>query len=107
MEADGMGEHFGPQAAPGEIRSFQENVKRLNREEVAARTARAELAELKACGGASAETLAAAATRVEAADVEANNYKMIILRQKSIKGFYFAAKAGYTAKCAEKKELEA
>merc|ERR1719329_1294750 len=101
-----MAEGFGPQAMPNEVRSFQENARRLASEEANMRQAKAELAELKASGSASPDAIAAAAARALAASSEAENYRMILLRQKSIKGFYIPAKPGYVMKCAEVRALE-
>mmetsp|Transcript_117969 Transcript_117969/g.328732 ORF Transcript_117969/g.328732 Transcript_117969/m.328732 type:complete len:167 (-) Transcript_117969:30-530(-) len=105
LELDGMGERFDPSAAPNEVRSFKENMQRVAAEEARVREAKAELAELRA-SQAGADDVAAAANRAEAAALELQNYRDIILRQKSIKGFYIPAKPGYLAKLAEVRELE-
>ena len=44
---------------------------------------------------------------VAAAVVEAENYRMILLRQQSIKGFWIEPTKGYGAKLSEAKALEA
>ena len=51
--------------------------------------------------------IAAAAARVQAAESEVENYKMILLRQKSIKGFYQPPKEGYKAREREVRQIEA
>ena len=45
--------------------------------------------------------------KLERAEAESRNLRDIILRQKSIKGFWIAPKAGYLKKLAEVRELEA
>ena len=106
LEAAGHGERFGANAAPSEVRAFRENTHRFEAEEAAARVARSRLAELKAVGASAAE-IAAVRSRAEAHALEAANYRDILLRQKSIKDFYYPPKAGYTAKAAAIRELEA
>jgi hypothetical protein len=122
----GHGERFSAAAAAHEVRSFQENQRRAEDEEAAARRARVRLAELRAKagsmgggggggggsggggGGGGGDTeIAAVAASAEAHAAEAANYRDIVLRQKSIKGFYVAPKAGYLAKAAAIRHIEA
>ena len=51
--------------------------------------------------------LRALEARVHAAAAEAANYRDIVMRQKTIKGFFIAPKATYVAKEAEVRALEA
>jgi len=44
--------------------------------------------------------------KAEAATAESDNLRDIMMRQKSIKGFWIAPKASYTKKLAEVRELE-
>ena len=57
--------------------------------------------------GAPAEALRALEARVHAAAAEAANYRDIVMRRKTIKGFFIAPKATYVAKEAEVRALEA
>ena len=106
LEVDGMGERFGPAATDSAVRSFHENCARVDDEEASCRRAKAALAEAKAAG-APTEALRALEARVHAAAAEAANYRDIVMRQKTIKGFFIAPKATYVAKEAEVRALEA
>ena len=106
LEVDGMGERFGPAATDSAVRSFHENCARVDDEEASCRRAKAALAEAKAAD-APAEALRALEARVHAAAAEAANYRDIVMRQKTIKGFFIAPKATYVAKEAEVRALEA
>ena len=103
MEADGLGETFG--ATVSEVRTFKQNRARFEQEDSAARAARAELVEARG-SGASTRELAAIEARAESAEAEAANYRDIVFRQKTIKGFYAPPKACAVSKAAEIKQLE-
>ena len=68
---------------------------------------RAALTEARADNGGSSSRLASLRARADAAAAESANLCDIILRQKSIRGFWIAPKASYTKKLAEVRELEA
>ncbi len=57
--------------------------------------------------GAPASALRAAESRVAAAVAEAENYRGILMRQKSIKGFWLEATPSYVQKVQQAKGLEA
>ena len=110
LEAGGFGEHFGPDAVPSEVRSFQENVRRLAEEEAAGRRLRAEAAEHKARGDAplkALRTLSELQARAAQHEAEAANLRDILARQKTIRGFWVAPSKGYVQKASEVRQLEA
>lgn len=106
LEAEGHGERFGENADATSIASFKENVRRKAVYDAEALEYRARLTEAKANGAGAAEEKALRA-RAEAAAAESANLRDIILRQKSIKGFWIAPGKGYIKRLAEVKELEA
>ena len=103
MLAKGQGGRFGGSATPSEMRTFNANVARLERERRAAERLRTELTEARAgAPGAPADRLTAQLAEAEA---EAANLRDIVLRQKSIKGFWIEPTPGYKAKEAQFNEL--
>eukprot|EP00994_Dinema_validum_P009355 NODE_919_length_1235_cov_72.346543_g687_i0.p1 GENE.NODE_919_length_1235_cov_72.346543_g687_i0~~NODE_919_length_1235_cov_72.346543_g687_i0.p1 ORF type:complete len:255 (-),score=40.90 NODE_919_length_1235_cov_72.346543_g687_i0:271-1035(-) len=106
METAGMGERFASDAVPSEIRQFQDNTKRLAAEEAKARAAREALAEAKAKDEGGSTDIERLQQQAAVAEKEAHNLRDILLRQKSIKGFWIPPKPGYLAKLAEFKHLE-
>eukprot|EP01046_Picozoa_sp_COSAG06_P038106 COSAG06_NODE_4369_length_4326_cov_202.067660_2_plen_131_part_00 len=117
MERQGLGGRFGQGVAPSEARSFEQNRARLALEERKIHDSRSELSELKARqggaggrkGGGSAAAAAQRAVegKVAAAVAEAENYRMILLRQQSIKGFWIEPTPSYVQKAQQVKALEA
>ena len=107
LEAQGFGERFGEAADVTTIASFQENVRRKGEKDAEALAARGQLAEVLARGGKGTLEALALQRRAEGAELESANLRDIILRQKSIKGFWIAPKAGYVKKQADVRELEA
>ena len=104
LELDGHGEKFGDAEGPSAIAQFKDNVRRKAAMDREALEARSMLAELRSNDPSKASALR---TRAENAEAESRNLRDIILRQKSIKGFWIAPKAAYTKKLAEVRELEA
>ena len=88
-------------------RSFKENVARVTREEALARESQRRLAEMKASGTVGSDEITRVTRQAEGHRLEASNYRDIVLRQRSIKGFYFQPKAGYEAKEAQMRAIEA
>jgi hypothetical protein len=106
LEAEGHGERFGEAADGTSVASFQENARRKALYDTEALEAKGELTEAVA-SGAGGRVEKALRTRIAAAEAESDNLRDILLRQKSIKGFWIAPKASYTKKLAEVRELEA
>ena len=107
LEALGFGERFGEAADVTSIASFKENVRRKGEKDAEALGARGRLAEVLARGGKGTPEALALQSRAEGAELESANLRDIVLRQKSIKGFWIAPKAGYVKKQADVRELEA
>ena len=93
LELDGHGEKFGDAEGPSAIAQFKDNVRRKAAMDREALEARSMLAELRSNDPSKASALR---TRAENAEAESRNLRDIILRQKSIKGFWIAPKAAYT-----------
>ena len=106
LEAEGFGERFGDAADTTTVAGFRDNVRRKGEKDGEALRARARLAEVVARGGEGSAEATALRGRAEAAEAESANLRDIVLRQKSIKGFWIAPKAGYVKKEAEVRELE-
>lgn len=126
LEADGHGERFSEQADAASVAHFKENVRRKAAFDAEALQARAELVELRALAGGHASggsgagasgdrdegvraggRVASLLSRAERAEAESRNLRDIVLRQKSIRGFWIAPKAAFLKKAAEVRELEA
>ncbi len=103
LEAEGHGARFGDDADAPSIAQFKENVRRKAAYDDEALEVRARLAEAQASGG----EVAGLSTRAERAEAESANLRDILLRQKSIKGFFIPPKASYAKMQAEIRELEA
>lgn len=108
LEAEGHGEGFGPAADGTSRASFEENAQRKRAYDDEALAARARLAEATATaadggGGAVAELR----RRVSRAEAESANLRDILLRQKSIRGFWVAPKASWVRQAARVRQLEA
>ena len=105
LKACGQGGRFGEGAAASEQHSFLENVRRRDEEVGKASVALQLLAEARGAaatsrggGGEGAwarERVAVLKARAERAHAEAANLRDIILRQKSIKGFWHEASPGF------------
>ena len=106
LEAEGFGERFGDAADTTTVAGFRDNVRRKGEKDGEALRARARLAEVVARGSEGSAEATALRGRAEAAEAESANLRDIVLRQKSIKGFWIAPKAGYVKKEAEVRELE-
>jgi hypothetical protein len=107
LETQGFGERFGEAADVTTIASFQDNVRRKAEKDTEALAARGRLAEVLARGGKGTAEALSLQSRAEGAELESANLRDIVLRQKSIKGFWIAPKAGYVKKQAEVRELQA
>ena len=107
LEAEGHGEHFGDGAEKTEVAGFKENARRKAAYDAEALVFRSRLTEVKGGGGGTAADAAALRARAERAEAESANLRDILMRQRTIKGFYIPPKPGYEKRLAEVRELEA
>jgi len=108
MERAGLsGGRFGPNTIPSEQRQFEDNVRRLAIEERKVHRGKHELTELRARSDPDTKIEAALTNQVRQAELERGNLKDIILRQKSISGFWIPPTPGFVKKSAEASALEA
>ena len=103
LEDRGLGPRFAPDANSSEVRSFQRNLAFHQSLQGQLSAARQALVEARGAGG-SGMTLQ---KQVGELEFQVENIKMIILRQKSIKGFYKKPTSSFTAKQAEINALQA
>ena len=106
MEANGYAEKFGKAAEPTAIKTFNENTRHLLALEAAIREEKAAMAELGARGEGRSAQAAETALSLREASAEWADLSELIVRQKSIPGFYIPARAVYTIKLAEIRALE-
>jgi hypothetical protein len=103
LEGKEQGPRFAPGADASAIKSFQGNMEKHQSLLAQLNATRQALTEARGeCGSGAALT-----NQVADLEFQVENIMMIILRQKSIAGFYIEAKPGFTAKQAEIKALEA
>jgi len=111
LAARGCGERFGEGSDAPSVAQFRENVRRKAEYDALALQARSQLTEAAveaAHGGeAAASQMESLRLRAEGAAAESANLHDILLRQRSIRGFYIAPKASYVHKEAEIRELVA
>lgn len=97
LAAAGHGGGFAPGSAPSEVKTFRENQAKHA----------AEQGKVVAFCSALAELKAAMEGKVSRAVESAENLRMILLRQQSIKGFWREPSHSHRAKAAEIKAMEA
>ena len=105
LAAAGHGGGFAPGSAPSEVKTFREAKHAAEQGKVVAFCSA--LAELKASAAPAPGQLAAMEGKVSRAVESAENLRMILLRQQSIKGFWREPSRSHRAKAAEIKAMEA
>ena len=98
MDRAGLGPRFSPSAAPSECKSFLRNVALQRTLKSKLNEARQDFIERPGEGGL--------AQLVKDLEFQVGNIKMILLRQKSIKGFYIDPSPAYRKKEEEIRVLE-
>ena len=107
LAAAGHGGGFAPGSAPSEVKTFRENQAKHAAEQGKVVAFCSALAELKASAAPAPGQLAAMEGKVSRAVESAENLRMILLRQQSIKGFWREPSHSHRAKAAEIKAMEA
>lgn len=107
MRCDGLGGRFGEGVAANEKRAFEENNAHWEEWKKEALRLQGELTELKAREPEAGERHEDLTSRITQVKFQADNMRDIILRQKSIKGFWYPPTPGFVARQAEMRELEA
>ena len=106
LESKGQGGRFGDVGVPSERRAFESNRARYRKEQAAVARLKQELLEARA-GGVGADRAATIMQCLQSAEAEARNYRDILLRQESIRGFWVPPSPAYLKKDSERLALEA
>jgi hypothetical protein len=106
LKQAGQGGRFGADVPASEQRSFLENMRRHDEEVATASAVKQQVAEAKAAR-ADPGAVRALQERADRASAEAANLRDILLRQKSIKGFFFAPSPQHAQLEAERKQVAA
>jgi len=107
MQREGLGGRFGDGIPANEKRAFEENSAHLEQWQNETLHLQGQLTELKAREPQAIEKIEDLANRIKQVKFQADNMRDIILRQRSIKGFWFPPTPGFLARQAELRELEA
>lgn len=111
MKEAGAGERFGASAPASEVRTFQETITKLRGAQGQLLRAKQQLTEANAANAASGSAHGSSGAgslqqQVQKLQAHVDNLRMILLRQKSIKGLWFNSTRGFKQKQAEVKDLE-
>ena len=106
LKQAGHGGRFGPDVPASEQRSFRDNMRRHEEEVGKASAAKQLVVEARAARRAPG-AVRELQERADKAAAEAANLRDILLRQKSIKGFYFAPSPQHEQLEARRKQLAA
>eukprot|EP00658_Telonema_sp_P-2_P085561 TRINITY_DN9783_c0_g1_i2.p1 TRINITY_DN9783_c0_g1~~TRINITY_DN9783_c0_g1_i2.p1 ORF type:complete len:425 (+),score=73.82 TRINITY_DN9783_c0_g1_i2:137-1411(+) len=105
MKQDGFGGRFGSTGCASERRAFTDNQRKMAFEESVFMESRSLLAEAMGSGASESELWALQA-RADTARFNAENLRMILLRQRSIEGFWIPPKNAYGKRLGQLKALE-